>query len=223
MNWYKKVDEVSTPTTRLEGVRSQLGLAPRMVTSASEPQLTVEGEFILAPHVLCSPRTRTGLPIRNAELLSLVEMKIVPHFERCMLFYAGDDPVSFTISNIRNSSKQLFEKLLAKKDLNPLILELYGKSVPPIDFSVPNEQPVIYLIEGESLSGEIVSADDLAWFLQHTYLAVEGHISTTPIGWTFGDHLQQSMYLKFLSTICEEIYLYVWPSDGTVISVSGYC
>ncbi|MBL0388271.1 hypothetical protein JJB07_16785 [Tumebacillus sp. ITR2] len=219
MEWYGKVEDVPNPTG-IVGSKDKV-ITHQFVTSEFEPQLSTEAQFILAGHVLQGPRMVTSLPIRDADSLSLVKEKIVPHFERCILFYEDGVPVSFTISNIKDLSKRRFEEYYNTRALHPLILDLYGKTVPPLDLSVFREKPVIYELNRDFLTGESVEEDTFASFLQQSCLAAEGDLVTVPIGWTFGEHLQGSVYLKFLSSFCNKVYLYVWSSDGTVVGVGG--
>ncbi|PWK13960.1 hypothetical protein [Tumebacillus permanentifrigoris] len=220
MKWYKQVDEEPKASVDLEAMSKKV-LTSKMLASQTEPQFTLECQFLLAPHVLISPRTQTTVPLRDEATLGYLQESIVPHFNRCILFYEDGLPVSVTVSNLKDASKQEFESIYKSKELHPLILDLYGKGSPPLDQSVFKERPIVYQIDRGSLCGELFEGNRLVAFLQQTYLAVDGGVGGTPIGWTFGDHLRESVYLKFLSTFCSELYIYVWPSDGTVVSVVG--
>jgi len=220
MTWYLQVESVPQASIDLEAKFKKKVTAESIVSDGIQ-SLTFEHQYVVAPLVLRDPRTHVGIPVPDEKTVDHVKESIAPHFNRCLLFYEDDVPVAFTLSELKDTSRTQFQDLVVTKSLHPVIHDIYQRNGVAPDLSTFREKPVIYQISNEALTGNEIEGEQLKKFLQITTMAAYGSTSILPIGWKFGEHIKQSVYLKFLSSFCSEIYLYVWPSDGTVVCIEG--
>ena len=223
MHWCTVVERV--PHAQLENsVHEEIGLVPQLLISSNKPQhFSLESQFFIAPFVLLDSNSRTILPVRNLETLSLIQNQIVPHFDRCFAFYRGDEPVAVNISKLKASTKKQFEQLLHHNQLHQFVTDLYQGTVILSNQSAFNHPTTIYQIHTEKLNAcETNGVETLTRLIRETILSAEGHFTVVPTGWSFGEHVLQSPYLSFLATICKDIYLHVSQNDQSVVGISGY-
>jgi hypothetical protein len=223
MQWYTVVE--SEPHGRLQNSENEeIALTSQFLASSNKPkQLSLEHQFFIAPFVLVHSNASTILPIRTLETLSVIHNHLVPNFDRCIAFYRGDKPVAVHISTLNASAKEQFEQLLQNNQLHPLVTDLYGDKVKALDQSTFGHPTTIYQIDTKILgTGDTIGVDSLSRIICETFLSNEGHFTVVPVGWTFGDHLLHSSYLKFIATICNDIYLHVRQNDQTVVAISGF-
>ena len=224
MHWYTVVE--SEPHSQLNNsANEEIALTSQLLITSNTPEhLTLENQFFIAPFVMVHSNSRTILPVRNLETLSLIQNHLVPSFDRCFAFYNGDEPVAVHLSKLKASVKELFEQIIQNNQLHPLVTDLYRDQFAASNQSAFVHPTTIYQIDSKKIdTGDTnVVVDSLSRIIYETFLSIEGHFTVMPVGWTFGDHVLNSSYLKFVATICNDIYLHVRQNDQTVVAISGF-
>jgi hypothetical protein len=220
LNWLEEITnkedfiEISTQNTNIMNTRAV------RINPKENDRLTISSlsQFFIAPYVMISKNIHTEVPV-NEISLPIIENELLPHFHDSKYVYNDDVLTGVILGNLNALSENLFNEQFEKKQLNPLIFDLYYYKEEPVRFR-DFESIKEYKIIENSLENYISNEFNEYWeFMKISFLKGNNLILITPIGWILKDDLQNSLILRALSSSGAEVSLFVNEKLNTVLYI----
>lgn len=219
MNWYTLISE---PEKREVPAREMRFSGTERLTSPDvQNDMSLLGQFFVAPRVLIDGRTPVQIPLFDNEIREIVLQEIAPHFTSCkIMHFQGETKTIGLLTGVKPSSQELFLQLRKEGCLHPVIADLFrdGK---PTDESIPSAYTLCEINKESVGVSEPKGFSELWSFFCNTTIKEEGHFTAVPIGWEFGEHLTNSLYVQALNAVSSHIRMYVDTESQRVRAISA--
>ena len=218
MNWANKILEPENeelPIQQMIFTRIE-----RISLPDEKSEMSLIGQFFVAPRVLIDPRSPVQVPIYQTGDREILLNEIAPHFTKCRIVHFQGDRTIGILEGVKPSSIELFLRLRQEGGLHPIVKDLFRDE--NALRSDPMHSATLYEINTEMLGmSEPPGFSEMWSFIGNTFLRSEPHFTVVPQGWDFGEHLTKSLYLRALNTVCKHIHLYVDSETNHVTAISG--
>ncbi|MGG6312999.1 hypothetical protein [Paenibacillus macerans] len=184
---------------------------------------SVLSQFFVFPSVM-NNNLVTSIPISNKKAYEKCMKDIAPYFVDVKGYFGLNEALPFEIQFCEplNEIKELFKTLFSKKQLHPIVQDLYGiQAERPFGLINKNIQLKV-LKEKENNINFQDDFDEVFEFLESTFFTNRISLSLVPTYWYYSKELKHSVTIKYFNTKCKEVYLIVDDPTGRVIGMDIY-